>query len=161
MIKSAELSSCNLYRYQLGRHWGEAHSNNIMAICMLNPSTADATVDDATIRRCISFAKREGCDGLEVVNLYAFRSKDPAVLLKTPERVGPMNDAHLRMIAEHKPFVLCAWGTNAERWRVAQVAHIFIDAGCWLGCLGTNQDDSPRHPLYISKSQPIVAWRPS
>ncbi len=160
MKSSAELSPCGQYRYELGRHWGDQDSNAVLVICMLNPSTADATVDDPTITRCIGFAKREGCDGLVVVNLYAWRSPKPALLFKQATRVGMMNDIHLELIAEQQPAILCAWGTKAEPWRAAMVAKLFLDAGCWLGCLGTNKDGSPKHPLYIPASQPIVKWTP-
>ncbi len=160
MKTTAELSHCGEYRYQLGRHWGDPDSNAVLVVCMLNPSTADATVDDPTIRRCIGFAKREGCDGLVVVNLYAWRSPKPALLLKNPTRVGPLNDRYLHNIAAHQPSILCAWGANAEPSRVANVAKIFLDAGCWLGCLGTTKNGSPRHPLYIPEAQPIVKWTP-
>ena len=47
---------------------------------MLNPSTADATEDDPTIRACMAFAERWECGWLDVVNLYAFRATDPADL---------------------------------------------------------------------------------
>ncbi len=63
----AEISPCGRYRYRLGRAWGPAPRT--MMFVMLNPSTADAYEDDPTIRRCVSFAKREGCTGIDVVNL--------------------------------------------------------------------------------------------
>ena len=51
---------------------------------MLNPSTADADHDDRTIGRCISFAKREGCGGLIVGNLFQLRATDPDELRRHP-----------------------------------------------------------------------------
>ena len=55
----AIISACGQYRYHLWRRWDELLPT--MVWVMLNPSTADATEDDPTIRRCIGFAKREGC----------------------------------------------------------------------------------------------------
>ena len=38
----------------------------------LNPSTADETKNDPTIRRCINFAKDWGYGGVMIANLFAF-----------------------------------------------------------------------------------------
>jgi hypothetical protein len=72
--RSARLSECGTWRYYLARHW--APKGEALAFVMLNPSTADATVDDPTIRRCIGFARRDGYAGLVVVNLFALRSTE-------------------------------------------------------------------------------------
>src|SRR5689334_20041621 len=74
IVKSAVLSPCGLYRYRLTRRWGDGPA---LLFVMLNPSTADATEDDPTIRRCTGFAKREGMPAIEVVNLFAWRATDP------------------------------------------------------------------------------------
>jgi hypothetical protein len=75
MKKDAKLSDDKLYRYQLSRIWDETKPK--VLFIMLNPSTADADVDDPTIRRVINFAKSWNYGGVYVVNLYAFRSTDP------------------------------------------------------------------------------------
>jgi hypothetical protein len=73
--KSAVISPCGLYRYRLTRTWDAVRWS--AAFVMLNPSTADAVDDDPTIKRCVGFAKRWGCGGIVVANLFAFRSADP------------------------------------------------------------------------------------
>ena len=55
MKSEAILSVDRKYRYVLTRTWDETLLN-IMFVG-LNPSTADETTDDPTIRRCINFAK--------------------------------------------------------------------------------------------------------
>ena len=84
------------YRYLLWREWdGES---KIVSFIMLNPSRADAEVNDPTIRRCINFAKAWGAQcvsiasrrktticacalrRLEVVNLFAYRTSQPSLL---------------------------------------------------------------------------------
>ena len=78
--RSAVISPDGLYRYRLDRWWGpesEGMGSNRMPFMMLNPSTADADEDDRTIRRCIGFAHREGCNGITVVNIGAYRATDP------------------------------------------------------------------------------------
>jgi hypothetical protein len=78
MLREAEISEDGKYRYALMRMWDD---KPLMMFCMLNPSTADATKDDPTIRRCIGFAKDRGYGGIYVVNLMAYRATDPAECL--------------------------------------------------------------------------------
>ena len=56
--KSAEISPDGMYRYSLERTWDEGKPT-VLFIC-LNPSTADAVEDDATVRRMVSFARQFG-----------------------------------------------------------------------------------------------------
>ena len=76
----AVISDCGNYRYLLTREISEPLFSRGPACCfvMLNPSTADAQQDDPTGRRCMGFARREGCVGLSVVNLYGLRATKPA-----------------------------------------------------------------------------------
>jgi hypothetical protein len=74
----ADLSDCGTYRYRLGRRWAEGP---VDVWIMLNPSTADATVDDRTIGRCMEFSRRWGAGALVVGNLFALRATDPTDLL--------------------------------------------------------------------------------
>lgn len=111
MEKTAIISDCGRYRYQLGRTWSDGP---IARFIMLNPSTADATEDDPTIRRCISFAKREGAGAISVVNLFAFRATKPADMMKATDPIGPENNDHLREWVGHEfgfaKLVIAAWG---------------------------------------------------
>lgn len=83
VARSAKISVCGRYRYFLERVLPSG--DGAMCFVMLNPSTADGEADDATIRRCIYFAGREGCKNLWVVNLFAFRATDPRELLKVDD----------------------------------------------------------------------------
>ena len=75
----AKFSLDRKYRYRLTRRVGLA--DNAVTLVMLNPSTADETQNDPTIRRCIDFANRWGFGWLHVVNLSPLRSPDPKELL--------------------------------------------------------------------------------
>ena len=157
MISGADLSSCGDYRYRLWRYW-EPLYHHPMVFIMLNPSTADASVDDPTIRRCIGFAKREGHNGVEVVNLFAGRATKPADLFKMTDPSGPEWLTKLRQVIstpEGCRFV-AAWGANpkAEK-RAKTVARSFRDANLPLLCLGTTKSGAPRHPLYVKGDQPL------
>lgn len=156
---SAIISECGTYRYLLTRPSEVQHPDRSTALfIMLNPSTADASLDDPTIRRCRGFARTWGCAGITVVNLYALRATDPAALRGHPDPVGPDCDMHLRALAREYGEAVCAWGANAMPGRVDQVVRIFREAGARLWCLGTTKAGAPRHPLYVRGDQPLIAW---
>lgn len=159
--KTAHISDCGLYRYRLTRHWGGAPP---LPFVMLNPSTADANIDDPTIRRCMGFARREGAGGVIVVNLYGLRATDPAELLKTRDPFGPDNRANVRAIgleavASSMP-VVCAWGVGGwVKSADMDIIHLLKGTGARLVCLGTTKGGHPKHPLYIKGDQPLTPFR--
>lgn len=156
-MNMATISGCRTYRYTLSRTgiFGDAPA----VFLMLNPSTADATVDDPTIRRCLGFAATWGRNGIIVANLYALRATKPKDLWTHPDPVGPENDWWLAQIASRHPEIVCAWGANAKPARVREVAGILRAHGSRLMCLGTTKDGAPRHPLYVRADQPLVEYR--
>lgn len=154
---SAWISDDGVYRYLLGRRWGDGAS---LAVVMLNPSTADAELDDPTIRRCRSFAQREGFGALVVANLYAYRAAKPMDLWLAEDPVGPLNDdvlAELVQVVDGGP-ILCAWGSNAKADRVK--AFHTIASGADLVHLGLTAGGLPRHPLYVRGDQPLARLDP-
>jgi hypothetical protein len=106
--KSAEISPDGMYRYSLERTWDQGKPT-VLFIC-LNPSTADAVEDDATVRRMVSFARQFGGGRLLVGNLFAFRSKNRNDLLKADDPVGPENDKYLDKLIKSADIVVAAWG---------------------------------------------------
>lgn len=148
------------YRYLLARTWANGPRATFV---MLNPSTADASEDDPTIRRCIGFAKREGCGGLDVVNLLAFRSTDPQGLRLALDPYGPENPTHVRdAFRRSQGPVIAAWGSHPLARRpvdmAAWVAEIAEEEGKAMLCLGVTRDGSPRHPLYLRADAPLRPW---
>lgn len=161
MSGKALISPDGVYRYWLSRQLVAAMGPQLTFI-MLNPSTADATEDDATIRKCIGYARRENCTSLLVVNLFALRSRDPKALLHYSDPVGPDNDAFLAAAALSGKTVL-AWGAHPfARQRAQDVTKMLknLPAKKTLLCLGTTKDGSPRHPLYVRGDQPLVEYAP-
>lgn len=151
MQSSAVLSPCGLYRYRLDRQWADGPR---CCFVMLNPSTADASNDDPTIRRCIGFAKREGCGGLTVVNLFAFRATKPTALLSATDPVGPDVDRHIdAVLRETDGPVIAAWGAWNKGTRAKIVRAMMGDRA---KCLGHTKDGSPRHPLYLRTDAPLI-----
>lgn len=154
------------YRYLLWRQWSYPENPVDMRWClffMLNPSTADHTEDDPTIRRCIHFAKSTFyCHGLMVVNLFAARATDPKVLLSHPEPVGRLNDDYIELAVKKAAVVVCAWGSKADLkyWggerRGSEYALRLMNMHDQVVCLGRTKHGYPRHPLYLkNETEPV------
>lgn len=145
------------YRYLLWRRWGDDGCDMLRWV-MLNPSTADASSDDPTIRRCIGYAKREGYGGLVVLNLFALRATSPLDLTLHTDPVGPRNDDFLREYALDATQIVCAWGTKGayldrEGTVLRLLREIALDKCVRLGTL--TRGGHPRHPLYLRKDTPF------
>lgn len=157
MKSTATISDCGKYRYTLSRVWDMALPQ--MGFVMLNPSVADADADDPTIRKCIGFAKRAGCGGINVVNLFAFRATDPADLRKAGYPVGPDNDTHVARSMDASYLAVCAWGANARNLaRPAQVLEMLRKRSVHLVALRLLAGNVPAHPLmlpYTCELQPM------
>lgn len=154
--RSALLSGDHLYRYTLERRWEPRGASGDGALwVMLNPSTADDRVDDATIRRCISFSRGFGFRSLKVVNLFALRATDPDELRKADDPIGPHNDRTLELEAKEAQQVIVAWGAQPTRWRQgrAETVTALLRGSLFyasdLKCLGRTQKGHPKHPLYL------------
>jgi hypothetical protein len=159
IIKRAVISDDGRYRYQLSRIWDPAVES--LVFVMLNPSTADAELDDPTIRRCMGFARRDGFGGIHVTNLYALRATNPKDLWTAEDPVGPDNDAWLAEmfseVAGNGRPIVAAWGANAKPERVAQVMRMQYSEG--LVSFGVTKSGAPRHPLYLPGDAHFAPWR--
>lgn len=160
----ATFSPCRRYRYALWRRW---NSDRKMAMwLMLNPSIADETRLDPTLRRCRGFSEREGCGGMVVANLFALVSTDPRGLNKVDDPIGPDNDATISALltgrhsaVDGELAVICGWGFYPlARSRAPAIAEIITSAGHQAWCLGQTNSGAPLHPLYLAKSRPLEPW---
>lgn len=166
---SAKLSTCGEYRYWLtrGPDMLSEHSGDALFV-MLNPSTANALEDDATIRRCAGFAKTWGARWLRVVNLFALRSTDRNGLLSHADPIGPENDDEIRAVAAGADTVVCAWG--GFTWvpkrhrgmfyaRAEHVRSMLLSRGQQkVFHLGLTKDAQPKHPLYLPADAALIDW---
>lgn len=156
----AIFSADQRYRYVLWRGWSSDVRR--LVVIGLNPSTADARKNDPTVTRCISFAKREGCGGLVMLNLFALRATDPGVMLAAADPIGVENDKYIQGYAfGNNRVVVAAWGAHGgHRERDIAVAELLAGAQLW--CLGTTKEGDPRHPLYIRADrelEPFTVFR--
>lgn len=160
LTSGAEFSPCERYRYRLRRCFSGSvlePARNPIVFCMCNPSTADALVNDPTVRRCVGWAAAWGYSDVLVVNMFALRATDPDELLRADDPVGPENDAVLGSIPRDWP-VVAAWG--AHKATLPRAARVISVLGRPLLCLRELPSGAPGHPLYLPKNVRPVPWEP-
>ncbi|ACA87234.1 DUF1643 domain-containing protein [Shewanella woodyi] len=153
MKKSAVLSDCRQYRYELWRVWDESKPYTVFI--GLNPSTADETEDDPTIRRCINFAKSWGYGGLCMVNLFAFRATQPEDMKRASDPIGSQNDSTLLRLAENAGVIVAAWGNDGVFMERSSKVRTMLPT---ISALKVNKSGEPAHPLYLKSSLTPVAF---
>ena len=176
-----EFSPCRKWRFTLWRNWSKepdieepdmfrglpkkkyGTKSDYLQVIGLNPSTADETINDPTVGRCIDFAKRWGFGGLCMTNIFAFRATDPDVMKAQPWPIGDENDHWLNEVAKDAGMILCAWGSHGY----------FMDRGakvtsalCQLYptktvALSTTKSGYPGHPLYIRGETEPFSYPPT
>jgi hypothetical protein len=163
MNRQTIFSDDRVYRYTLWREWvtsGDLLSHetalqksSYVMFIGLNPSTADETKDDPTIRRCIGFAKAWGYGALCMTNIFAFRATDPKVMKQASDPVGMDNQKHVQECARGAGVVIAAWGTHGIfRGQDMHVKQWMRNVGVDLHHLGLTADEHPKHPLYLPKN---------
>lgn len=158
-MSSAWFSDCGRYRYTLHRRF--LVGDGTVAFVMLNPSTADATEDDPTVRRCTGYAMAWGFDHLVVLNLFALRSTDPSILHDADDPIGPENDRAFRDTLPGCRSVVCAWGNHGTlHGRNRAAVEMIIEAGHAPTALTVTRSGQPQHPLYLAKTLRPVEYRP-
>lgn len=170
----ATFSPCEKYRYALWRAWEDYYTTDcwqqssapVFIVAGLNPSTADDSTNDPTVRKLIGFAKRHGCGALLLVNVFALRSTDPKELGRASKRgedpVGPHN---YEVIQRASRVVLlglrvAAWGRIPSKRLAVHGERTRWALGYHPQCFGTNNDGSPKHPLYLRNDTPLVPLKP-
>jgi hypothetical protein len=163
--RRARLSADGKYRYLLSRTLDAARTATFI---MLNPSTADAEVDDPTVRKCLGFCRLWGCGTLQVVNLFGIRATSPRDLMRADDPVGPENKRAVEVAMDqhraagecrHGPLV-CAWGAHGGFLGQDLEMMGWLDGSPGLKpmCLGVTKDGYPRHPLYIPYSTRLIRY---
>lgn len=164
-----QFSPCRKYRYTLWREWEQDYHliteyspssklNQYAMFIGLNPSTADETKDDPTIRKCIGFAKRWGYGALCMTNLFAFRATDPKVMKREENPVGQDNHHQLLKCASSAGIVVAAWGVNGRHMSMdISVKQWLYGGGIKLHCLRMTGSGFPEHPLYVPYDSEVLA----
>lgn len=153
------------YRFELTRRWEDrGPTGDGLLWVMLNPSTAGARDDDATIRRCTRFSRDWGFRSLTVVNLYGLISTYPAELRKAEDPVGnPENDIVIAKAAKEAQAIVLAWGANAPHPERCETVIDLLRTNAFyaqrLRCLGQTKDGHPRHPLRLAADTKLEVFR--
>ena len=154
--RSADLSPCRTWRYTLKRMWDD--SKPVVMFILLNPSTADETEDDPTLRRGMGYARDWGCGGVTFCNLFAVRTPDPKIMKRAQDPVGSKNDHWIVRQAKTAWKIILAWGAHGGyRGRDSEVVHLLRHYD--LYCLGLTKQGHPKHILYLSRTLRPVHYK--
>ena len=154
MLQSeATFSPCRTWRYSLLRRW--ANGGDYAMFIGLNPSTADETQDDPTVRRCIRYAQDWGFNALYMTNIFAFRATDPLVMKRFDDPVGPHNDTALIRLAADAGIVIAAWGVHGTHMGRGNSVLRFLHR---MHVLKLTKGGHPCHPLYLKADLKPVPW---
>ncbi|HET6805656.1 MAG TPA: DUF1643 domain-containing protein [Frateuria sp.] len=156
----AVLSECGRYRYTLTRQVGE--QGPLFGFVGVNPSTADAEVDDATVRKWRGFVQRWGGRGFVVVNLFAWRATDVSALACPPDPIGPGNLAAIAAMVDSCDVLVPCWGSRLKMPRslwpqIDRVRVQLLASGKPVMCFGHAKSGDPMHPLMLGYSTPLVS----
>ena len=154
MDGGAYISACKRYRYSLWRQWAEGSSVMFVG---LNPSTADATIDDPTIRRCIGFARAWGYGGLIMTNLFAWRDTSPRNMMAAYDPIGLDNDRVLQESQCKAALTVAAWGAHGAYLGRGSFVRQLLPR---MHYLRLTKNGHPGHPLYLPGNLRPEVWIP-
>ncbi len=161
VVRHAYISECGLFRYSLRRTWDPRRPTGVF--CWLNPSKADAEIDDPTVRKGMGFGKRWGWGGLIAVNMGAYRATKPRELRTVDDPFGPENAAILSTVFQGDHPIVVGWGGSIPKAKEWDAVAFTIrnrarrERGRWF-CLGRTKYGEPRHPLMLAYSTPLEPW---
>ena len=141
----------------------------------LNPSMAEANVDDPTCRREVEFARDWGYTRYSKANVIPYRATSPKDLSHVGDMEGDewqaaveRNVGEIRRLAAESGKVVLAYGrlpANAPT-RCIQALNDALSAAREsapesesLFCFGLNKDGSPKHPLYLRRDSILQGWK--
>lgn len=158
---SAVLSPCGLYRYRLERT--VAMEGPVYAFFGVNPSTADASVDDATVRKWIGFTKLWGGSRFIVGNVFAYRATDVRTLAGIDRPAGQENVAHLFDIMRDADILVPCWGNSDKvpkelRGEFSAVLLRILESGKPAMHFGLTKSGDPKHPLMLGYATPLQSF---
>lgn len=161
---SAIISPCGLYRYRLERE--VQAEGKVFAFFGINPSTADATLDDATVRKWRGFTLRNGGRRFIVGNVFSYRATDVKELGRLVDTVQLRGDDHHRYIHEiiaGADVLVPCWGGLAKlpkslRAYPASLLGLLLKSGKPILHFGVTECGQPKHPLMLGYDTQLLPW---
>lgn len=149
----AVFSSCGCYRYDWHYRWG---AGKCVMFIGLNPSVANIQRTDATVRRCIAFAKSWGYGAVRLVNLFSWVDPYPVGMLSASHPVGADNERYIISGAKESDLIVAVWGNDGSyQGRDLAVKQMLKGR---LNALQLNKNGSPSHPLFLRKDLQPFPW---
>ena len=161
---SAVLSPCGLYRLRLDRTIPFPIGRLVFAFFGVNPSKADAEINDQTVMKWFGFTERnDGCRFI-VGNPFAYRATDVRELASVRDPIGPENDYWLRGIIRDADILVPCWGSRGKlppqlRSRLDDVMRMLVESGKPIKTFGLTVSGDPKHPLMLGYNTPLVEWK--
>lgn len=160
---SAVISQCGAYRYRLERE--VQPEGRVFAYFGINPSTANAVVDDATVRKWRGFTLRNGGRRFLVGNVFGFRATDVKRLAAhtTLTAQGPEWAVHFDQIIADADVLVPCWGNSKKiplhlRDELASVMARLVASGKPVLHFGVTACGQPRHPQMLGYDTPLTPW---
>lgn len=165
---SALISDCGLFRWTLER---DVQLDGITALlCGVNPSTADASVNDHTIMKDIGFSKVLGWRRFIKVNVFPYRATDVRKLRDVADHRLAENAEHIRRVAADADIIVPMWGRRDKlppvlRPQLAVTLALLRSTGKPLFTFGFTASGDPLHPLMLSATRrrfprgSVTRWR--
>ena len=160
---SAVLSPDGVHRFRLDRV--VASSGPSYAFIGVNPSTADASIDDATVRKWKGFVRRWGGAKFSVANLFTYRATDVKALASCHEVNRHLfSERHLDAILRTADVIVPCWGAIAKvperhRGRAKMVAARLPAYNKPVKCFGLTKDGDPKHPLMLGYDTQLIDFQ--
>ena len=157
----AIISTNKKYRWWLGRftNW----EGPLIVYIGLNPSKADAKIDDATTLTWKRFTHQNGACGYLVVNPFALIATNYRDLLQADDPVGSMCDFYIHRALTVATYIVPCWGSRDRlpkslHPRLDEVLNKIKQYDKPIYCFGVTKSGDPRHPLYLKKDTPFLPW---
>lgn len=158
---SAVLSPCGLYRYRLERTVGM--EGPVYAFFGVNPSTADATINDQTVKKWIGFTKLWGGSRFIVGNVFAYRSKDVKALAGVEDPFGDDIGDHTTDIINEADILVPCWGNTEKvppklRFAFDVMLEALLSSGKPVRHFGLTKGGDPGHPQMLAYATPLQSF---
>jgi hypothetical protein len=129
----------------------------------VNPSTADANLDDATVRKWIGFTKVFGGRKFIVGNAFAYRATDVRELSKVEDPYGDELGDQVSQIINDAEILVPCWGdTGKVSPALRDTFDVLLDALTSSGKpvlhFGLTRAGDPKHPLMLAYSTGLLPW---